>query len=72
VTFRFHYQLADGSSPEYIRFDLNEAINEDPLSEPRCPLHPGLENARIPLSLHDPIMILDQIFFVLDSNVEET
>jgi len=66
VAFRFHYQLPEGSSPEYLRFDLNETLHDDALAEPRCHLHPGLEDVRIPLSLHDPIAILDQIFFVLD------
>jgi len=66
VASRFHYQLPEGSSPEYFRFDLNETLHEDPLFEPCCHLHPGLEDVRIPVSLHDPIEILDQIFFVLD------
>lgn len=51
--------------PEYFRFDLNEGLHEDPLWEPRCHLHPGLEDVRIPLSIHNPIEILDQIFLVV-------
>jgi hypothetical protein len=69
VAFRFHYQLPEESSPEYIRFDLNETLHEDALAEPRCHLHPGLEDVRIPLSLHDPIEILDQIFFAIDGSL---
>jgi hypothetical protein len=69
VSFRFHYQLPDGRSPEYLRFDLNEGLNEDSLKEPRCHFHPGIEDVRIPLSLHDPIEILDQVFFVLEANI---
>jgi hypothetical protein len=69
VSFRYHYQLPAARSPEYFRFDLNEAQHEDPLSEPRCHLHPGLEGVRIPISLHDPFDILDRIFFVLEGRV---
>lgn len=69
VTFRFHFQLPEGRSPEYFRFDLNEGFHDDPLSEPRCHFHPGLEKARIPLYLHDPVEILDRIFFVLEKNL---
>jgi hypothetical protein len=70
VSFRYHYQLPAAQSPEYIRFDLNEAQHEDPLSEPRCHLHPGLEDVRLPISLHDPFEILDRIFFVLEENIQ--
>jgi hypothetical protein len=49
--------------------DLNKATDQNPLSEPRCHLHPGLEDARIPISLHDPFEILDRIFFVLEKSV---
>lgn len=66
VSFRFHYQFPDDLTPKYLRFDLNEAAHEDPLSEPRCHLHPGLEHVRLPVSLLDPIEILDRIFFVID------
>ncbi len=66
VSYRFHYHLPDGGSPQYLRFDLNESPHENPLSELRCHLHPGSENVRIPLSLHDPIEILDRIFFGID------
>lgn len=69
VSFRYHYQLPPAQSPEYIRFDLNEAQHSDPLSEPRCHLHPGLEDLRVPMSLHDPFEILDRIFFVLEGSV---
>ncbi len=68
VSFRYHYQLPTARSPEYLRFDLNEAPHADPLVEPRCHLHPGLDHVRIPLSLHDPFEILDRIFFVLEKS----
>jgi hypothetical protein len=66
LAFRIHYQLPEGRSPEYLRFDLNQEPHEDPLLEPRCHLHPGMSDVRIPLALYDPIAILDRIFFVLE------
>ncbi|MGH9444923.1 MAG: hypothetical protein ACRD3O_04235 [Terriglobia bacterium] len=69
VSFRYHYQLPAARSPEYLRFDLNDAPHADPLVEPRCHLHPGLENVRIPLSLHHPLEILDRIFFVIEKGL---
>lgn len=69
VSFRFHFQLPEGRSPEYFRFDLNEKLHPDSLSESRCHLHPGMENIRIPLALQDPVEVLDRIFFVLESNI---
>lgn len=66
VSFRFHYERSEGHSPRFFRFDLNEKLHPDPLSEPRCHLHPGLDTVRIPFSLYDPIAVLDQIFFVVD------
>jgi hypothetical protein len=70
VSFRFQYQLPDGTSPNFLRFDLNPAAHENPLTEPLCHLHPGLEDVRLPLSLHDPLEILDRIFFVVDRNLK--
>ena len=69
VGYRFHYQMPEGKSPEYFGFHLNQAPHEDPLIEPRCHLHPGIKNVRIPLSMYDPIEILDQVFFVIDKNI---
>jgi hypothetical protein len=66
VAFRFNYHRSEARTPEYFRFDLNKAPHEDPLSEPRCHLHPGLDELRIPISMHDPIEILDRIFFDLE------
>lgn len=66
VSFRYHYVLPDGQSPQYLRFDLNKAPHADPLAEPRCHLHPGIDDVRIPFSLHNPMEILDRIFFVLE------
>jgi len=69
IAFRYQYQLPDGASPNFLRFDLNQATHENPLTEPLCHLHPGLEDVRLPLSLHTPIEILDRIFFVIDKNI---
>jgi hypothetical protein len=66
ISYRFHYHLPERRSPAFFRFDLNDTLHEDSLAEPRCHLHPGLEDVRIPLYLYDPISILDQIFFVLE------
>lgn len=69
VSFRYHYQLPAASSPEYLRFELNEASHADPLVEPRCHLHPGLEDVRIPFPLHHPLEILDRVFFGLEKGI---
>ena len=66
VSFRYHYVLPAGGSPKYIRFDLNDAPHVDPLLEPRCHLHPGLDDARIPFAPRHPIEVLDRIFFALE------
>jgi hypothetical protein len=69
ISFRYHYVFPAERSPKYIRFDLNEAPHHDPLVEPRCHVHPGLDDVRIPFSLYHPIEILDRIFFVLERAV---
>ena len=66
ISFRFHFTFPDGRSPQYLRFDLNQGLHADPLAEPRCHLHPGIDDVRIPFSVHHPIEILDRIFFVLE------
>jgi len=67
VSYRYEFVFPDGQSPQYLRFDLNESPHTDPLAEPRCHLHPGIKDVRIPFSVHNPIEILDRIFFVLES-----
>jgi hypothetical protein len=66
IAFRYHYQFPDGHSSKFLRFDLNDEPKPDPLAEPRCHLHPGINDVRIPFSVHHPIDILDRIFFVLE------
>ena len=66
LSFRYHYVFPDGQSPQYLRFDLRDAPHPDPLAEPRCHMHPGIDDVRIPFPVHNPIEILDRIFFVLE------
>lgn len=66
VSYRYQFVFPDGHSPQYLRFDLSDAPHLDPLAEPRCHLHPGIDDVRIPFSVHNPIEILDRIFFVLE------
>lgn len=65
VSYRFHY-VYPGSTPRFLRFDLNPRRHDDPLSEPRCHLHPGLDLVRLPTPALSPFEVLDRIFFVLD------
>lgn len=67
VSFRYHYTFPDGRPTQFLRLDLNDRPHPDPLAEPRCHLHPGIDDVRIPFSVHNPIEILDRIFFVLES-----
>ena len=66
VAYRFHYSSPAGSSPAFLRFDLNRQAHNDPLTEPRCHLHPGLDDVRLPLPVLDPLEVLDRIFFVIE------
>jgi hypothetical protein len=67
-TFRYYLpsDLPPGRSPEFLRFDLNRESHSDPLAEPRCHLHPGLDEVRLPLPVLDPFEVLDRIFFVIE------
>lgn len=66
VAYRFHYCLPPGRSPEFLRFELRPEPHADPLAEPRCHLHPGLDEVRLPLPVLDPFEVLDRIFFVIE------
>lgn len=66
VAVRFHLHLPAGRSPEYLRFDLNPQARADPLSEPRCHLHAGLDKVRLPLPVLSPFEVLDRVFFVVE------
>jgi len=65
VSYRFHY-VHPGPEARFFRFDLNPQPHEDPLSEPRCHLHPGFDQVRLPIPALSPVEVLDRIFFVLD------
>jgi hypothetical protein len=67
VSYRFHYHLANGNAIEFLRFDLNPDAHQEPLLEPRCHLHPGLEHVRLPIVALTPWEVLDRIFFVIES-----
>ena len=71
VAFRYHYTFPDGHSVKFLRFDLNDEAHPDPLAEPRCHLHPGIDDLRLPFSVHDPIEILDRIFFALENTTDQ-
>lgn len=70
VSFRFHLHFAGGQIPEFLRFDLNREKHAVPLSEPRCHLHPGMNEVRLPLPVMDVFEILDRIFFVIEPTLE--
>lgn len=66
VAYRFQLNIGIASMPGFFRFDLTERAHPNPLSEPRCHLHPGIENVRIPLPPLTPLEVLDRIFLVIE------
>jgi len=66
VAYSFRYYLPTDRWPEFLRFDLNRENHPDPLAEPRCHLHPGLNEVRLPAPVLDPFAVLDRIFFVVE------
>jgi len=72
ISFRYHYVLPGQQSPQYLRIDMRDAPHPDPLIEPRCHLHPGIDDVWIPFSIHHPIEILDRIFFGLERVRQES
>lgn len=70
VAYRFHFCLPADRLPEFLRFDLNPRVHDNPLGEPRCHLHPGLEPVRLPLPALDPFEVLDRVFFVIEPALE--
>lgn len=69
VEYRFHLHLAEGSSPPFYRFDLNEKPHHSPLVEPRCHMHPGSDDIRLPCPPLTPLDVLDRIFFVIEPSL---
>ena len=43
VAYRFQLNLPEGHAFSFYRFDLNGKRHAEPLLEPRCHIHPGLE-----------------------------
>jgi hypothetical protein len=66
VGYRFHCHLPPESKPAFLRIDLNKQPHKRVLYEPRCHLHPGSEDIRLPLPALPPIEVLDRIFFVIE------
>ncbi len=67
ISYRFHFVFREGHDPQFVRFDLNPTGVMDPLLEPRCHTHPGVEEVRLPARLLAPIEVLERIFFVLET-----
>lgn len=65
VAYRFHIRFPDGRIPPFLRFDLNSADSGDPLSEPRCHVHPGTDELRLPSPVMAPLEILAKIVYNL-------
>lgn len=64
--YRFLLVLPTGSVVPAVRFDLIPAPHNDPLHEPRCHVHLGLGDFRIPTPALSPIEVLDRLFFVVE------
>jgi hypothetical protein len=69
IAYRFHLSLPDNQSPSFYRFDLNKNAHDTPLFEPRCHLHPGIDELRLPCPVLTPLEVLDRIFLVIEPQV---
>ena len=69
IAYRFHLNLPANQSPSFYRFDLNKKAHDTPLFEPRCHLHPGSDERRLPCPPLTPLEVLDRIFFVSEPQV---
>jgi len=72
VAYRFQLNLPTTHSPSFYRFDLNDKLHAQPLQEPRCHIHPGLDMVRLPCPPLAPIEVLDRIFLVIESELLST
>jgi hypothetical protein len=72
VAYRFQLNFPEGHAPSFYRFDLNDKGHAKPLLEPRCHIHPGLENVRLPLPALTPVEVLDRIFLVIEPELVTT
>jgi hypothetical protein len=66
VAYRFQLNLPQAQSPSFYRFDLNDKAHAEPLFEPRCHFHPGLDEVRLPCPALTPLEVLDRIFLVIE------
>jgi hypothetical protein len=66
IAYRFHLHLPEGSASSFYRFDLNPRPHDTPLLEPRCHLHPGSDDVRLPCPPLSPLGVLDRIFLVIE------
>ena len=62
-SYRFSIRFRHGAIPPFIRFDLNTPRPQDPLTAPRCHIHPGSEDVVIPTLAMAPIEILDRFLY---------
>jgi hypothetical protein len=69
VAYRFQLNLPEIHQPSFYRFDLNEKAHAEPLQEPRCHLHPGSDQVRLPCPVLSPLEILDRIFHVIEPSL---
>jgi len=66
VAYRFQLNLPESRTSSFYRFDLNREGHPTPLYEPRCHIHPGLEEVRLPFPALTPVEVLDRIFLVIE------
>ncbi len=63
ISYRFHLQFTEGSSPQFIRFDLNPSEAHEPLLEPRFHFHPGSDDMRAQLPPMTPSEVLHKLIY---------
>lgn len=63
LAYRFHLRFPPGGRPAFLRLDLNPEPKENSLVEPRCHIHPGVEEVRLPAPLMSPLEILGILLF---------
>lgn len=71
LEYRFHLQTTGEASFPFIRFDLNPRRHHACLTEPRCHLHPGLKDVRLPMPVLHPLELLDRILLVIEPQLKQ-
>ena len=66
IAYRYHLHLGSKAQFESLRFDLNKEQRANPLREPRCHVHLGTADVRLPGIVLDPFELLDRLFFVVE------